>query len=173
MAMLFNQHRPLIVYLAGEIHTDWRVELARAIERHGVGARLVSPVTDHSASDACGPTILGEQGSGFWGDQASAGVNAIRTRTLIAAADLIIARFSLAYRQYFEWNCAFDAGRAVALGKPLITVHPAELDHPLKEVDRGALAVARHPDQVAEILAYTFGDLAPCESLAATGAHAA
>lgn len=173
MATLFTVQRPLIVYLAGEIHTDWRAEVAVAVVRQGVDARLVSPVTDHSASDACGQTILGEREAGFWADQASAGINAIRTRTLIVQADVVVARFSLAYREFFEWNCAFDAGRAVALGKPLITVHPVELDHPLKEVDRGALAVVRHPDQVADILAYAFGDLSGREAIAATSAHAA
>jgi hypothetical protein len=41
-----------------------------------------------------------------------------------------------------------------ALGKPLITLHPEQHDHPLKEVDRAALAVAREPEQVVGILAY-------------------
>jgi hypothetical protein len=38
--------------------------------------------------------------------------------------------------QYRQWNAAFDAGYAAALGKPLITLHPSEHDHALKEVDR-------------------------------------
>ena len=40
------------------------------------------------------------------------------------------------------------------MGKPLITLHPTEHDHALKEVDRAALAVAREPEQVVEILRY-------------------
>ena len=56
--------------------------------------------------------------------------------------------------QYKQWNAAFDAGFAAALGKPLIILHPEELTHALKEVDAAALAVAREHHQVAEILQY-------------------
>jgi YtoQ family protein len=171
--MLGVAHHPLVVYLAGEIHTDWRDELRAAVERRDLCVSLVSPVTEHSASDHCAHTLIAERESGFWGDQASAGINAIRTRTLIARADVVVARFSLRYVDYYEWNSAFDAGRAAALGKPLITLHPSELDHPLKEVDRGALAVARDAEQVAAILAYTFSDLTSGEVLAAGSGAAA
>ena len=41
-----------------------------------------------------------------------------------------------------------------ALGKPLVTLHPEDHDHALKEVDRAALAVAREPEQVVAILRY-------------------
>ena len=56
--------------------------------------------------------------------------------------------------QYRQWNAAFDAGFAVACNKPLIVLHPAELQHALKEVDAAALAVANAPEQVVEILRY-------------------
>ena len=46
---------------------------------------------------------------------------------------MVVVRFGEQYRQ---WNAAFDAGYAAALGKPLITLHPPEHDHALKEVDR-------------------------------------
>jgi YtoQ family protein len=78
-------------------------------------------------------------------------VNAIRTRTLIQNADAVVVRFGDQYRQ---WNAAFDAGYAAALGKPLITLHGEQHDHALKEVDRAALAVAREPEQVVAILRY-------------------
>jgi YtoQ family protein len=78
-------------------------------------------------------------------------VNAIRTRTLLDRADAVVVRFGEQYRQ---WNAAFDAGYAAALGKPLITLHPEAHDHALKEVDRAALAVAREPEQVVELLRY-------------------
>jgi hypothetical protein len=55
-----------------------------------------------------------------------AGVNAIRTRTLLEHADVVVVRFGEQYRH----------------------------DHALKEVDRAALAVAREPEQVVEILRY-------------------
>jgi nucleoside 2-deoxyribosyltransferase len=61
-------------------------------------------------------------------DHIGAGVNAIRTRTLVERADVVIVRFGEQYRQ---WNAAFDAGYAAALGKPLITLHPPERDHAL------------------------------------------
>ena len=78
-------------------------------------------------------------------------MNAIRTRTLIADADVVVVRFGDKYRQ---WNAAFDAGYAAALGKPIITLHPEEHTHALKEVDAAALAVAQEPEQVVEILEY-------------------
>jgi YtoQ family protein len=114
--------------------------------------------TDHAASDDCGAAILGEPAGRFWHDHLGAGVNAIRTRTLLQQADAVVVRFG---EQYKQWNAAFDAGLAAALGKALITPHPPEHDHALKEVDRAALAVAREPEQVVEILRYvTTGELA-------------
>ena len=95
--------------------------------------------------------ILGDEPQTFWKDHLGAGVNAIRTRTLIERADVVVVRFG---EQYKQWNAAFDAGYAAALGKPLVTLHPAEHDHALKEVDRAANAVARDPDQVVAILRY-------------------
>jgi hypothetical protein len=49
---------------------------------------------------------------------------------------------------------AFDAGYAAALGKPIITLHDADLDHALKEVDRAAQATARTAEQVVAVLGY-------------------
>ena len=145
------------VYLSGEIHTDWRERIERGTTTAGLAVGFTAPVTDHAASDAAGTAILGEQERGFWNDHLGAGVNAIRTRTLIERADIVVVRFGDQYRQ---WNAAFDAGYAAALGKPLITLHPTEHDHALKEVDRAALAVAREPEQVVEILRYALADLA-------------
>ena len=78
-------------------------------------------------------------------------VNAIRTRTLIGAADIVVVRFGDKYRQ---WNAAFDAGFAAALGKPLVVLHPEDFNHALKEVDAAALAVARDPAQIVALLTY-------------------
>ena len=122
------------VYLSGEIHTDWRERIERGAAARG-STRFTAPVTDHAASDAAGIAILGEQERPFWKDHLGAGVNAIRTRTLISSADVVVVRFGEQYRQ---WNAAFDAGYAAALGKPLITLHPDQHDHALKEVDRAA-----------------------------------
>src|ERR671932_2002530 len=137
------------VYLSGEIHTDWRERVEQGAAELDV--EFTGPVTDHAASDDCGAAILGPEETPFWRDHLGAGVNAIRTRTLLDAADVVVVRFGEQYRQ---WNAAFDAGFAAALGKPLITLHPEQHDHALKEVDRAALAVAREPEQVVEVLRY-------------------
>ncbi len=139
------------IYLAGEIHSDWRSELMEAAENYDLDVTFTSPVTDHPASDNCGVRILGEEQSAFWKDRKGAGINAIRTRTYLEQADVVIVKFGEKYRQ---WNAAFDAGYAAALGKPLIIIHPEEFDHALKEVDEAANAVARTHRQAAEILRY-------------------
>ena len=139
------------VYLAGEIHSDWRHRIADGVEASGLAVELTGPVTDHAASDDRGAEILGPEADRFWHDRKGAGVNAVRTRVLLADADLVVVRFG---DQYKQWNAAFDAGRAAALGKPLITLHPPEHDHALKEIDQAAVATAREPEQVVEILRY-------------------
>ncbi|MCC6007367.1 MAG: YtoQ family protein [Rhodobacteraceae bacterium] len=139
----------LTVYLSGEIHTDWREEIAEAAR--GLDVVFTAPVTDHDASDDCGVAIFGAEDSKFWHDNKGARLNAIRTRTLIGRADVVVVRFGEKYRQ---WNAAFDAGYAAALGKPLIVIHGPEHAHALKEVDAAALAVATDPAQVAQALAY-------------------
>ena len=70
----------------------------------------------------------------------------------------MVVRFGDRYRQ---WNAAFDAGLASALGKALITQHDPGLDHALKEVDTAALAVCRTPAQVVDTLAYTIRGALP------------
>lgn len=141
----------LTVYLSGEIHTDWREQIEAGIENAGLPVAFLAPVTDHGASDDCGVNILGEEDQDFWKDHKGAKVNAIRTRTMIERSDVVVVRFGDKYRQ---WNAAFDAGYASALGKPVITLHDSNLTHPLKEVDGAALAVAETPDQVVKILSY-------------------
>ena len=139
------------VYLSGEIHSDWRETIRAGAEAAGLAVELVSPVTDHDASDGCGTAILGPEDKPFWRDHKGAKINAIRNRTLIERADVVVVRFGDKYRQ---WNAAFDAGYAAALGTPVITLHGPDTAHALKEVDAAALAVAETPEQVVEILAY-------------------
>jgi YtoQ family protein len=139
------------VYLAGEIHSDWRQRIEGAVHEAGLPVAFSAPVTEHSASDDAGVGTLGEESEPFWRDHMGAGVNAIRTQTLIRDADLVVVRFGDKYRQ---WNAAFDAGFAAALGKPIVSLHDADLDHALKEVDRAAQATARTPEQVANVLRY-------------------
>ncbi|MEH6471159.1 MAG: YtoQ family protein [Halopseudomonas sp.] len=138
------------VYLSGEIHTDWRQQIMQGTAALGLDISFTSAVTDHQTSDAAGD-ILGAESDSFWRDHKSAKVNAIRTQTLIEKCDLAVVRFG---DQYKQWNAAFDAGCCAALKKPYITLHGADLIHPLKEVDGAAMAWAQTPEQVVEILKY-------------------
>ncbi|MEK9646552.1 MAG: YtoQ family protein [Alphaproteobacteria bacterium] len=139
------------VYLSGEIHTDWRERIQEGVDKAGLPVQFHGPVTDHDSSDDCGVEILGPEGNNFWKDHKGAQMNAIRTRTLIAESDIVVVRFG---EQYKQWNTAFDAGFAAALGKPMITLHDEGHTHALKEVDAAALAVAQTPEQVVRILDY-------------------
>ncbi len=139
------------VYLSGEIHTDWRERIMQGAEETGLDIEFTAPVTVHEASDDVGEAILGREERSFWRDHKAAKINAIRIQKAIKAADVGVVRFGDKYRQ---WNAAFDAGYAVALGKPLITLHDESLTHPLKEVDGAAMATAETPEQVVHILSY-------------------
>ncbi len=146
-----NLQRQWVVYLSGEIHSDWRERIQEGAREANVNVSFVAPVTDHAKSDDCGVTILGSEENSFWHDQKGARINAVRTRTLIESADIVVVRFGDKYRQ---WNAAFDAGFAAALGKSIITLHDSEINHALKEVDAAANAVCQTPEQVVEILRY-------------------
>ena len=139
----------LKVYLSGEIHTNWREEIMEGAANLDI--TFSSPVTDHDASDDCGVAIMGAEENKFWHDRKGAQMNAIRTRNGIEDADIGVVRFGDKYKQ---WNAAFDAGMASALGKSLIVLHGPEHQHPLKEVDAAALAVAEYPAQVVQMLEY-------------------
>ena len=139
------------VYLSGEIHTDWREQIAAGAKAANLPVAFSAPVTHHEASDDVGVAILGAEPNKFWHDHKGAQINAIRTRTLIGKADIVVVRFGEKYKQ---WNAAFDAGYAAALGKPLIVMHQDEHAHALKEVDAAALAVAKTPDEIVAILDY-------------------
>ena len=146
------------IYLSGEIHTDWREEIETGAKAKGLPVAFSAPVTDHGASDDCGVTIMGAEPNKFWHDRKGAQLNAIRTRTLIEKADVVVVRFGEKYKQ---WNAAFDAGMAAALGKPLVILHQEDHAHALKEVDAAALAVAERPAQVVEILDYVINGTLP------------
>lgn len=136
------------VYLSGEIHTDWREQIKK-----GAGDLPISfssAVTNHEASDAAGD-FLGPASDGYWRDHKSSKVNSIRTRTMIEKCDVAVIRFGDKYKQ---WNAAFDAGICAALGKPYVTLHDEDIIHPLKEVDAAAMAWAKSPNDVVEILRY-------------------
>jgi len=144
------------VYLSGEIHTDWRDQIIDAAR--GLDVTFSAPVTDHAASDDCGVAIMGAEDNKFWHDHKGAKLNAIRTRHGIENADIVVVRFG---EQYKQWNAAFDAGMAAALGKSLIVMHQDAHAHALKEVDAAALAVVQEPREVVEILRYVLDGALP------------
>ena len=144
------------IYLSGEIHTDWRDEIIDGA--NGLDVTFTAPVVDHAASDDCGVSIMGAEDSKFWHDNKGAKLNAIRTRHSIENADIVVVRFGEKYKQ---WNAAFEAGVAAALGKALIVVHKADHAHALKEIDAAALAVVQKPEQVVQILRYVLDGKLP------------
>jgi YtoQ family protein len=139
------------IYLAGEIHSDWRDRIIAGAEEKKLPVTFSGPVTNHDASDLCGVQILGEEPQTFWQDRKGASINAIRTANMIGQADVVVVRFGPKFKQ---WNAAFDAGYAAALNKSLIILHEEDHNHALKEVDAAANATARTPEQVVEILDY-------------------
>ncbi len=144
-----------IIYLSGEIHSDWRDQIKDGCLAKNLPVIIVGPVTNHEASNDCGVEILGQEDNPFWKDHKSAQVNAIRTRTLIAKSDIVVIKFGDKFRQ---WNAAFDAGIAATLGKPIIVLHAKDLTHALKEIDAAALAVTEKPTQVVQVLDYAINE---------------
>jgi YtoQ family protein len=139
------------VYLSGEIHSDWREVIAAGIHSKDLPVHLTSPNTSHEDSDDCGAIILGMEEKRTNWDRVGASMNGVRTKALIKDADIVVVRFGEKYRQ---WNAAFDAGYAAALGKSIITLHPPSLSHMLKEVNASASVVCEEPEQVVDSLAY-------------------
>ena len=149
-----------IVFLSGEIHTDWRAQIAAGIKTKNLPIELTGPVVDHETSDDCGKKILGGESTKFWHDRKGALLNMIRTKSYVEEADILVVRFGEKFRQ---WNVAFEAGLAAARGTPFISIHQEDLDHALKEIDAAANGVAREPDQVVKILEYvTLGKIVDC-----------
>ena len=138
------------VYLSGEIHSNWRQQIIDGASANSLPIAFTSAVTNHEASDAAGD-LLGAEHDAFWRDHKSSKVNAIRTKTHLQDCDIAIIRFGEKFKQ---WNAAFDAGFCAAKGKPYITLHDENIIHALKEVDAAAMAWAKTPGQVVEILKY-------------------
>ena len=144
----------LKVYLAGEIHTDWREEIIDLCNKEKLDIKFTSPVTDHEASDNCGVEILGEEEKNMWKDRKGANINSIRTKKSIQDSDVVVVKFGEKYKQ---WNAAFDAGYASALNKSIIVIHNEDHLHALKEVNAAASAVVSDQKQVVRILKYVLG----------------
>lgn len=140
-----------VVYLAGQIHDNWREEIETKANEKGLPFEFVSPQTNHDVSDAIGEKILGEQPSKYYHDEAASAINNFRTEVLMQKADMVIALFGEEYRQ---WNTAMDASSAISLKKPLIIIRPEKLIHPLKELSNKANVTVASVDQAVEVLEY-------------------
>lgn len=156
-AAFYPPEMSLTVFLSGDIHTGWREELSAAIDAAGLPVTLVAPNAVHKDSDDCGAVLLGDEEKGFWYDHKSQSINAIRNRTLMARADIVLVRF-LDDPRYPQWDAAFEAGLAVAMGKELIVMHDhtAEtmMDHKLKTIDCEARAVVVTIAEAVALLDY-------------------
>ena len=75
------------VYLAGEIHTNWREDLIQLCNSANLKTQFFSPVTNHENSDNCGVEILGPEDKNFWKDNKGANINSIRTKKAIKDSD--------------------------------------------------------------------------------------
>ena len=83
----------LKVYLAGEIHTNWREEIIENCKKENLDIQFLSPVTDHPSSDDCGVEILGAEEKNFWKDRKGANINSIRTKKSIKDSDVVVVKF--------------------------------------------------------------------------------
>ena len=143
----------LTVYLAGEIHTNWRDELKKLAKNKDLPLTFVAPQTNHDRSDDIGEAILGEQPGSLYKDQAASNINNFRTQVMLEKADIVIALFGEEYRQ---WNTAMDASAAITLNKPTIIIRPESLIHPLKEITNKANVTVETVEQALEVLAYIY-----------------
>lgn len=143
----------LTVYLAGEIHTDWRNELKQKAEEKELPLTFVSPQTNHDKSDDIGEEILGEQPGNYYKDDAASDINNFRTQIMLQKADVVIALFGEQYRQ---WNTAMDTSTAITMNKPTIIIRPESLIHPLKELSNKANVTVETVDQAIDVLSYVY-----------------
>ena len=143
----------LTVYLAGQIHDNWRDELKEKAKGKNLPLVFVSPQTDHDRSDQIGEDILGTQPGQVYRNDAASAINNFRTQVWIHKSDVVIALFGEKYRQ---WNTAMDASMAIAMNKPTIIIRPESLIHPLKELSNKANVTVETIDQALEVLSYIY-----------------
>lgn len=143
----------LNVYLAGEIHSNWREELKDKAKSLQLPIHFFGPMENHDRSDFIGEEILGKQPNAIFKDEAASNINNLRTELLLKKSDLVIALFGEKYKQ---WNTAMDASAAINQNKPLILIRPEELHHPLKELSSKANVTVETVNQAIKVLSYIF-----------------
>lgn len=143
----------LSVYLAGQIHDNWREEIESKAQEKSLALTFVGPQKNHERSDNVGEDILGTQPGKLYKDDAASSINNFRTEVLMQKADVVIALFGENYKQ---WNTAMDAATALTLNKPTILIRPDSLIHPLKELSNKASVTVESIDQALAVLSYVF-----------------
>lgn len=145
----------LTIYLAGEIHSDWRDQLRSHVAALALPADIeyVGPQEVHDRSDDIGEDVLGAQPGPRFRDLMGGKINHLRKRVQMSRADLVVAYFGPDYKQ---WNTAADAGAAAALDLPLILVRAPEHLHALKDLDAFADVTVETLDQAAQVIGYIF-----------------
>ncbi|MEN2769184.1 YtoQ family protein [Ornithinibacillus xuwenensis] len=143
----------LTVYLAGQIHDNWRHEVEEKAREKNLPLTFVAPQTNHERSDNIGEEVFGKQPNSLYKDDAASSINNFRTQVLMQKADVVIALFGEKYKQ---WNTAMDASSAIAMNKPTIIIRPESLIHPLKELSNKANVTVETVDQALEVLAYLY-----------------
>ncbi|MGD7044276.1 YtoQ family protein [Jeotgalibacillus proteolyticus] len=143
----------LTIYLAGEIHSNWREQLKSMAKELPWQLNFVGPMENHERSDQIGEEILGEQPAPIFKDDAASAMNNLRTEVLLQKSDLVIALFG---EQYKQWNTAMDASAAITMHKPLILIRPEKLHHALKELSRKASVTVETPGQALKAISYIF-----------------
>ncbi|MBB5172789.1 YtoQ family protein [Texcoconibacillus texcoconensis] len=143
----------LTVYLAGQIHDDWRREVKEKAESKGLPVDFVGPMDNHERSDNIGEEILGEQPNAIYKDEVASRMNNLRTQVLLEKSDIVLAFFGEKYKQF---NTAMDAATAISIGKPLILIRPENLHHPLKELSQRANVTVENIDQALQTIQYIF-----------------
>ena len=143
----------LTIYLAGEIHSDWRERIKKQAKELPIQLNFVGPMENHDRSDNIGEEIVGKQPTAVLKDDVASAMNNLRTQVLMNKSDLVIALFG---EQYKQWNTAMDASAALTLHKPLILIRPEKLHHPLKELSRKATVTVETPEQALAAVSYIF-----------------
>lgn len=143
----------LTIYLAGQIHDDWREDVKGKANKRELPLEFVGPQTNHERSDNVGEDIIGKQPGNYYKDDAASAINNLRTQVLMQKADLVIALFGEKYKQ---WNTAMDVSTALALNKPTIIIRPESLIHPLKELSNKANVTVETIDQALDVIAYIY-----------------
>jgi YtoQ family protein len=69
----------LTVYLAGQIHDDWRDQLKKKAFQRDLPITFVGPQENHDRSDEIGELIIGKQPNAVYRDEAASQINNLRT----------------------------------------------------------------------------------------------